>query len=82
VLRPVCRRVDTPTVVADAPGFFSARGPGIAPACDQTTLSLGVPPGGGDLNPGLPPDDPDDPSGGFCDPILPNGAALRPICPF
>jgi cysteine-rich repeat protein len=78
-----CSLFPTGTVLVDAPGLFEARGPGaIAPACDLTTLSQGVPPGGGDLNPGLPPDDPHDPSGGFCGPILPYGVALAPICPY
>ena len=77
-----CSLFPTGTVLVDAPGVFEARGPGaIAPACDIGTLSQGVPPGG-DLNPGLPPDDPDDPSGGFCGPILPYGVALAPICQY
>jgi len=81
-----CSLFATGTVVADAPGIFDARGPGAdAPACDIATLSQGVPPGGGDLNPGLPPDDPDDPSGGFCGGLLltsPDAPGLPPICPY
>ena len=56
------------TVVTDEPGRFEARGPGaISATCDQATLASGVP-GGGVINPGLPPPpyDPGDPSGGFC----------------
>ena len=56
------------TVVTDEPGRFEARGPGtISASCDQVTLASGVP-GGGVINPGLPPPpyDPGDPTGGFC----------------
>lgn len=62
------------TVVSDAPGIFSARGPTpVLMHCDRATLAQGVP-DGGELNPGLPPDDPGDPGGGFCPPDL--------ICPI
>jgi cysteine-rich repeat protein len=73
-----CSFFPASSVVTDAPDRFEARGPTpILPSCDRATLGLGVQ-GGGDLNPGLPPDDPGDPGGGFCrdeqicpiDPIL------------
>jgi cysteine-rich repeat protein len=54
------------TVLSDAPGIFTAKGPTpVVTRCDRGTLAQGVPEGG-DLNPGLPPDDPGDPGGGFC----------------
>jgi cysteine-rich repeat protein len=74
-----CSLFPASSVVADAPNRFEARGPTpILASCDRATLGLGVPDGGGELNPGLPPDDPGDPGGGFCrdestcpiDPIL------------
>lgn len=42
-------------------GFVGA----LPASCDRVTLARGVP-GGGGYNPGLPPSDPGDPSGGFC----------------
>jgi hypothetical protein len=61
-----CSYFHAGTVVADVPGRFEARGPGaLSPSCDRVTLAGGVP-GGGGYNPGLPPSDPSDPSGGFC----------------
>jgi cysteine-rich repeat protein len=75
-----CSFFPASSVVIDAPDRFEARGPTpVLASCDRVTLGLGVPAaGGGDLNPGLPPDDPGDPGGGFCrdemicpiDPIL------------
>ncbi len=64
------------TVVSDAPGIFSARGPTpVLMRCDRGTLAQGIPDGGGgELNPPLPPDDPGDPGGGLCPPDL--------ICPI
>src|SRR5262249_7043278 len=61
-----CSYFHVGTVVTDVPGRFEARGPGaLSPSCDRVTLAGGVP-GGGEYNPGLPPSDPSDPSGGFC----------------
>jgi cysteine-rich repeat protein len=61
-----CSLFPASTVREDSPGRFEARGPTpILASCDRATLGLGVP-GGGELNPGLPPDDPGDPGGGFC----------------
>ena len=61
-----CSFFPASSVVTDAPDRFEARGPTpVLASCDRATLGLGVP-GGGDLNPGLPPDDPGDPGGGFC----------------
>ncbi len=74
-----CSLFPASSVLIDAPNRFEARGPTpILASCDRATLGLGVPAGGGELNPGLPPDDPGDPGGGFCrdemicpiDPIL------------
>lgn len=60
-----CSFFPASTVVTSEPGRFEARGPGaVTASCDATTLAGGVP--GGDPNPGLPPDDPTDPGGGFC----------------
>ncbi|HJW70492.1 MAG TPA: hypothetical protein VJ829_14135 [Candidatus Binatia bacterium] len=61
-----CSYFHTGTVVTEVPGRFEARGPGaLSASCDRVTLAGGVP-GGGEYNPGLPPSDPGDPSGGFC----------------
>jgi cysteine-rich repeat protein len=61
-----CSYFHAGTVVTDVPGRFEARGPGaLSASCDRVTLAGGVP-GGGGYNPGLPPSDPGDPSGGFC----------------
>jgi hypothetical protein len=61
-----CSYFHAGTVVTDVPGRFEARGPGaLSPSCDRVTLAGGVP-SGGEYNPGLPPSDPGDPSGGFC----------------
>lgn len=66
------------SVLNDAPGIFLARGPTpVLARCDRETLGLGVPDGGGELNPGLPPDDPGDPGGGFC-----SGDLICPILPY
>ena len=74
-----CSFFPASSVVTDVPGKFEARGPGaIATSCDRTTLSQGVP--GGELNPGLPPEDPGDPGGGWCGG---GGQNLRPLpCPY
>jgi cysteine-rich repeat protein len=74
-----CSLFPASSVVTDAPDRFEARGPTpVLAGCDRTTLGLGVPAGGGgDLNPGLPPDDPGDPGGGFC-----NGELICPIEPI
>ena len=62
-----CSLFPASSVVTDAPNRFYARGPTpILASCDRATLGLGVPADGGELNPGLPPDDPGDPGGGFC----------------
>jgi hypothetical protein len=73
-----CSLFPASSVVTDASNRFEARGPTPILASDRATLGPGVPAGGGELNPGLPPDDPNDPGGGFCrdemicpvDPIL------------
>jgi cysteine-rich repeat protein len=69
-----CSYFHAGTVVTDVPGRFEARGPGaVSASCDRVTLSGGVP-GGGTYNPGLPPFDPGDPTGGLC------GGDL--LCPY
>jgi hypothetical protein len=69
-----CSYFHAGTVVTDVPGRFEARGPGaVSASCDRVTLSGGVP-GGGQYNPGLPPFDPGDPTGGLC------GGDL--LCPY
>ncbi len=74
-----CSLFPASTVVSDAPGILAARGPTpVLRRCDRATLGLGVSSGGGgDLNPGLPPDDPGDPGGGFCPRDLP--CPIEPI---
>jgi cysteine-rich repeat protein len=72
-----CSMFPGSTVVRDAPGRFEARGPTpVLASCDRATLGLGAPTGG-ELNPGLPPDDPGDPGGGFC-----RSAEICPIEPI
>jgi len=71
-----CSFFPASTVVTSEPGRFEARGPGaLSERCDRTTLAGGVP--GGDRNPGLPPDDPIDPGGGFCCDV-----EICPILPY
>lgn len=70
-----CSFFPASSVVRTEPGRFEAKGPGaISETCDQITLGGGVP--GGDPNPGVPPDDPGDPGGGFC-----TGREICPILP-
>jgi hypothetical protein len=60
-----CSFFPASSVVTSEPDRFEARGPGaFSETCDRFTLAGGVP--GGEPNPGLPPDDPEDPGGGFC----------------
>jgi cysteine-rich repeat protein len=70
-----CSFFPASSVVRTEPGRFEAKGPGaISETCDRITLAGGVP--GGDPNPGLPPDDPGDPGGGFC-----TGREICPVLP-
>jgi cysteine-rich repeat protein len=68
-----CSFFPASSVVTSEPDRFEARGPGaFSETCDRFTLAGGVP--GGEPNPGLPPDDSEDPGGGFC-----SGQEICPI---